>query len=192
MKKRIEARRRRETILGSLIIFGIIVAAIAGVGYLLQPKSPSRPIQEDRQEHLGTPATDFSLTDLERTTFQLSDFRGKVLVIDFMATWCGPCRMQMPHYKIIWEKYGNRIALMSIDIDPQESEEVLKAFAQRFPYATWIWARDTANLAQAYGVSAIPKTVIIDQDGYIRFTHTGVTDASTFIEEIDELLGEGV
>ncbi len=95
----------------------------------------------------------------------------------------------MPHYGAIWEKYGDAIVLMSIDIDPRESEETLSAFAQEFPYATWIWARDTANLGQAYQVTAIPKTVIIDQDGYIRFTHTGVTPASAFIQEIDQLLG---
>ena len=68
------------------------------------------------------------------------------------------------------------------------SAETLRSFAQGFPYATWIWARDTANLGQVYQVAGIPKTVIIDQDGHIRFTHTVVTYASTFIEEIDQLL----
>jgi len=97
----------------------------------------------------------------------------------------------MPHLKVIWENetYGGKIVLMSIGIDPTESEEILRAFAQGFPYATWIWARDTANLGQFYHVTAIPKTVIIDQDGYIRFTHTGVTTALTFIQEINQLLG---
>jgi len=94
----------------------------------------------------------------------------------------------MPHFGTIWEKYENKIVLMSIDIDPSESAETLRSFAQKFPYATWIWARDTANLAQAYQVMFIPKSVIIDQDGYIRFTHAGVTPASAFIIEIEELL----
>ena len=112
-----------------------------------------------------------------------------MVVIDFMATWCGPCRMEMLHLNVVWEEYGGKIVLMSIDIDPRESEEVLSAFAKEFPYATWIWARDTANLGRVYEVSAVPKMVIIDQDGYIRFTHTGVTDVSTLIQEIDQLLG---
>ena len=78
---------------------------------------------------------------------------------------------------------------MSIDVDPTESAEALEAFAQNFPYATWIWGRDTVNVGQAYQVVYIPKVVIVDQDGYIRFSHTGVTHASTFLEQVDQLLG---
>jgi thiol-disulfide isomerase/thioredoxin len=157
-----------------LILLGVIIAAVAGGWYLLQPEE--------------TVAPDFSLTDLNGNIFRLSDFRGKVVVLDFMATWCGPCRLQIPHFKVVWEKYGSKIVLISIDVDPRESTEVLRAFVQQFPYATWIWTRDTANLAEAYQVTAIPKTVIIDQKGYLMFTHTGVTDASILIQEIDHLM----
>ncbi|MFQ5758116.1 MAG: TlpA family protein disulfide reductase [Candidatus Bathyarchaeia archaeon] len=178
VEENIEAQKKRRIILSSLIALGIIIVAISGFWYLQRPRNS------------GTLAPDFSLTDLDGNTFRLSDFRGKVVVIDFMATWCGPCRMEMPHFGTIWEKYENKIVLMSIDIDPfRETEETLRDFAQEFPYATWIWAMDTANLGQAYQVTGIPKTVIIDQDGYIRFTHTRVTPASTFIQEIDQLLG---
>lgn len=178
-EKIVEVPIRRRTIYVSLIVLGIIIVAISGSWYLQQSRGT------------GTLAPDFSLTDLNGDAFRLSDFKGKVVVIDFMATWCGPCRQQLPHLKVIWEKedYSDKIVLMSIDIDPAESAETIRSFAQGFPYATWIWARDTANLRQAYQVAGIPKTVIIDQDGYIRFTHTGVTYASTFIEKIDQLLG---
>jgi len=180
-EKNLEVPIRRRTIYVSLIVLGIIIVAISGGWYLLQPKS---------QENEGKMASDFSLTDSDGNTFRLSDFRGKVVVINFMATWCGYCRQEMPHLKVIWEKenYSDKIVLMSIDVDPTESAETLRSFAQGFPYATWIWARDTANIGQAYQVAGIPKTVIIDRDGYIRFTHAGVTYASTFIEEIDQLL----
>lgn len=182
---------------------GIIIAIITSGWYFLQP--PSRESQTNRQirifsvfdisfpnsstdEHPGILAPDFSLTDLSGNVSWLSDFRGKVVVIGFKATWCGACRSQMPYYGTLWEEYPDEIVLMSIIIDPKESEETVSAFAQEFPYATWIWVRDQANLAQAYMVSLIPKTVIIDQDGYIRFTHTGVTSSSTFIQEIYQLL----
>lgn len=159
--------------LEAALIFLAVVSVVTG-WYLLQQKETAAP--------------DFSLVDLEGSTFSLSDFRGKVVVIDFMATWCGPCTRQISNYKVVWEKFRNRIILMSIGIDPTESEDTLRAFAKLFPYAKWIWAKDTANLAEAYGVTAIPKTVIIDQKGNIRYSHVGVTSASTIIEEIEYLI----
>jgi hypothetical protein len=62
------------------------------------------------------------------------------------------------------------------------------AYTQHFPYASWTWARDTVNFADDYEVTAIPKIVIIDRSGCIGFVHTGVTDSSTLIQEINSLL----
>lgn len=200
-EKNAEVPTRRRTVFVSLTVLGIIIVATAVGWYLFQPSGDGLQITiftisnlslttPPVDKHPGTLAPNFSLASPDGTSSWLSDFKGKVVVIDFMATLCGGCRQQMPHLKVIWEKenYGDKIVLMSIDVDPIESEETLTDFTQDFPYATWIWARDTVNLAQAYDVMFIPKTVIIDQDGYIRFTHTDVTDASTLIQEIDQLL----
>ena len=156
-----------------LLIFFFIIVTIAGVLYV----TPNLVL-----------APDFSLTDLDGNTFSLTDFRGQIVIIDFMATWCGPCRMQMPYNKLVWEEFGDKIILISIDINIMESEEILKTFAQEYPYATWIWARDTAKLIEVYKVVSIPMTIIIDQEGYIRFIHVRVTSSSTLIQEIEELM----
>lgn len=157
-----------------LPIFFFIIVTIAGVWYVTQ----SNPVV----------APDFPLTDLDGKTFSLTDFRGQIVILDFMATWCGPCRMQMPYNKLVWKEFSDKIILISIDIDVTEPEETLKTFAQEYPYATWIWARDTAKLSEVYKVASIPTTVIIDQEGYIRFIHVGVTSSSTLIQEIEELM----
>lgn len=132
-----------------------------------------------------TPAPEFTLTDAEGNTLRLRDFRGKTVLIDFMATWCGPCKQQMVQYRTVWEQYRDRVVFMSIDIDPQETDNTLRQYAQQFPYASWIWTRDTASLLRTYNVTAIPKTVIIDRNGYIRNTYVGVTSASTLIQDIE-------
>ncbi len=134
-------------------------------------------------------APDFTLADVKGNVVPLSDFRGKVVLLNFMATWCPACRSEMPVLGQAWAKYKNSIVLISIDIDPTESNDALRNFAATFHYATWIWARDTANLAKAYGVNAPPKTVIIDKDGYISFVHTGVVSEQTLNSEIEQLLG---
>ena len=160
-----------------IILFSTAIITISGIWFTLQ-----------NQEHPGILAPAFSLVDLDGTDFKLVDFWGKIVVVDFVATWCGPCRQQIPHYEEIWEKYRDDIVLMSIDVDIRETEETIRAFAQDFPYSTWIWARDTANIGRDYQVTTIPKTVIIDQEGYIRFEHVDVTNASTFTVEIEKLL----
>lgn len=182
----VKAEKKGKNITGLLIVIAILVIAIASGWYFLSGFGRNSA-PESGQEIPKVLAEDFSLNDLNGNPFKLSDFRGKVVLIDFMATWCGPCRLQMPHYGTILEEYGDEIEMMSIGIGP-ESEEALTAFAQGFPYATWIWAKDTANLGWIYQVTRIPKTVIIDQNGYIAFTHTGVISASTLITEIDTLL----
>jgi thiol-disulfide isomerase/thioredoxin len=178
MRKCTKGKRALSLSLGSMALIIVMMVVVGGGLYLFF---------EVGQEAPGVLATDFSLIDLDRNPFKLSDFRGRVVVIDFMATWCGPCRMAMPNYGTIWEEYGETIVILSIDIDPNESEQTLRSFSQEFPYATWIWARDTFNLAQLYQIATIPKTVIINQEGYIRFTHIGIISAATFIQEIDQL-----
>ncbi len=202
MKENAEQSARTRTIFLSLIIIGILVAVVAGGVYLLPPSGEGRQVtvltvtelsseSSPAYELEGTLAQNFSLVHPNGTTSWLSNFRGKIVLLDFMATWCGPCRRQMPHLKTVWENqnYTGRIILISISVDPTESVDAIRAFAQEFDYATWIWARDAANAGQAYQVAAIPKTIVIDQDGYITSAHTGVKYASSFAEEIDQLLG---
>lgn len=134
-------------------------------------------------------APDFAIKDINGNVIRLSDFRGQVVLLNFMATWCPSCRSEMPVLGQVWAKYKNSIILISIDIDPMESDDVLRDFAQTLHYATWIWARDTANLAKAYGVNEIPKTVIIDKDGHTSFVHTGGVSEQILNSQIEQLLG---
>jgi thiol-disulfide isomerase/thioredoxin len=166
-----------------VVAFGIIIIVIVTSWYLFQPKD---------QENEGILAPSFSLTSIDGNSFHLSDFKGKVVLTDFMATWCGECRKQIPQLRKIWanSEYRNNIVIISVDVDPTESEETLKTFRINYPYATWIWARDTNNLWQHYQVIYIPKIVLINPDGYLRFEHSGVIAGETLIKEIDQILGE--
>lgn len=135
-------------------------------------------------------APDFTLQDINGEEFSLSDFRGKAVLLNFMATWCPTCRSEMPALGQAWAKYHDSVVFISIDIDPlRDSVEILRSFVQTYHYATWIWAMDTANVAGAYKVDFIPKTVIIDKDGVISFVHTGSIGEQTLNGQIEQLLG---
>lgn len=162
-----------------LVIVGVIAFLVISIPYLF----PSQDAIEG-----GVLAPNFTLTDINGDTLRLQEYRGRIVVLNFMATWCGYCHRQIPELYTVYELYENQTVIISIDKDPTENEAHLRQLLLDYPYATWYWARDTANLAATFRVSAIPVTVIIDKEGYIQFIHVGLTSASTFISEIDQLL----
>ncbi|MDI6855680.1 MAG: cytochrome c biogenesis protein CcdA [Candidatus Thermoplasmatota archaeon] len=136
----------------------------------------------------GVKAPDFTLTDVNGNTFSLSDFRGKVVILDFMATWCGHCRELMSTLKSIHETYPE-VVIISIDIATTETNQQLKEFKAEHE-ADWIFAIDTASEQVSLKYDAIttgiPKTVIINPDGEIAFAHTGLVSYSELSQEIEE------
>jgi len=134
----------------------------------------------------GGNAPNFTLTDTDGNIFSLSDFRGKVVVLDLMATWCGPCVYEIPHLKEVQQHYGDSIIILSISVGGDSNQE-LKNFKVE-QGATWRFAIDTDDVGTKYGALYIPKLVIIDKNGNIEFANEGVTSSSTLIEKIDGLL----
>ena len=136
--------------------------------------------------HGQTVATDSNLKDIDGKQFSLSDFRGRMVLIDFFATWCGPCKAEMPHLRTLSSIYKNdRLVIVSISVDPaHDTDSALKTFVKDYGM-TWIVARDTAGAAGKYKVDAIPTLVLIDQSGYVKNKRVGLTtseELQTMIE----------
>jgi cytochrome oxidase Cu insertion factor (SCO1/SenC/PrrC family) len=154
-----------------------LVFIAAGGWYLLSPRGG---------------AAGFALTDIDGTRFRLRDHRGKVVLLDFMATSCGPCRRSMPDLLEIRSIFGEELVMISISIDPfSDTNERLRSWADAWG-ADWIHARDTAYppIGQQYEASRIPTLVIIDKKGEISFRHVGLTTAETLMSEISELMSK--
>ena len=133
-------------------------------------------------------APNFTLTDTNGNSFSLSDFRGKVVVLDLMATGCEPCKQEIPHLKEVQQHYGDDVIILSISVAwGCDTNQWLATFKQERG-CTWRFAIDTDDIATKYDAMSIPKLVIIDKNKNIRFTRVGVIPSSILIEKINGLL----
>ena len=143
---------------------------------------------EDNSSALAAP--DFTVIPVsgEGGTLTLADYEGKVLILDFWATWCGPCKREIPHFNVLYAEYKDRgLEILGASVD-QGGPDVVKRFMQGVPidYAS---AMATPEMQTAYGpIRAIPTTFIIDRKGRVQRRYIGYQDISIFREAVEQLL----
>ena len=128
-------------------------------------------------------APDFTLTDLEGNKVSLSDFKGKVIIVDFWATWCGPCKMEIPSFIKLQDDYQDDVVVLGVSLD-QGGPGVVVPFAEKMNINYPIVYGD-GSVVQAYGgIRGIPTTFVIDRDFNIQRKYVGYRDHSVFEEDI--------
>jgi peroxiredoxin len=167
-----------------LIIYGIVALALLGL-YVAGRRTARKP----KATASGNAAPDFTLTDIDGKKLALSDYRGKVVLLDFWATWCTPCRAEIPHFVEMQQKYGPQgfqIIGISMDDDAKPVREFAKEYKMNYPIAV-----GDDKLAESFGgVLGLPVNFIIDRDGRIVKKFLGATEVSTFDKEVEALLAQ--
>ena len=133
-------------------------------------------------------APSFTLLDINGDEKSLSDFKGKVVILDFWATWCPPCRAEIPHFVELYDEHKDKgLEVIGISVD-WNAERVVGPFAEEngINYTLLLGSDDVSN---AYGgIVSIPTTFLIDRDGGIRKKYIGYRDKDVFENDIKELL----
>jgi cytochrome c biogenesis protein CcmG, thiol:disulfide interchange protein DsbE len=116
---------------------------------------------------------------------------GQVVVLDFWASWCGPCRQSIPALNEVHARYGDRVAMYGVNVENGMSRGAVEAAHRQFG-AHFATLQDQGGQAQlAYRVQSIPTLVLIDRSGVVRWVETGVPDAGHLADRLDQLLTAG-
>ena len=126
---------------------------------------------DDRSPEVGSPAPDFVLPSLEGEPIHSTDLRGKTLVLNFWASWCPPCRAEMPDFQELWDERRDQddLTILAVDFLKEDTVEAASSFVNEFGL-TFPIATDTSDgdVAERYGVRGLPATFFIDRDGILR------------------------
>lgn len=167
-----------------LVLIGLLTALVPGCG-----STPGTAVTES--DTGGKTAPDFSLTDLQGTAHRLSDYRGKVVVLNFWDTWCGPCRQEIPGFIALQKKYGpDGLQLLGVALG-KEGVDRVKAYSSQagINYPVLLLGTNNDLLGDYGGINSIPATFIIDRKGNIAGQHIGYLSQTAIQAMIAPVLG---
>lgn len=140
---------------------------------------------------IDKPAPDFTLVSMDGKPVTLSKLRGKVVVVDFWATWCGPCKASFPYLQKVYDKYKDDPAIMILAVNTWENEKgearekTVRKFVADNKYTFPVVFDDNNSVVQAYGVEGIPTKFIIDRKGRIRFKDVGFAGGPEMMDKME-------
>ena len=164
--------------------------SIPATKIIKQEKTPqkdevSNPFRPGRRNWVGKPAPDFQVTDLKGEALSLKNLRGQVVLLDFWATWCGPCIVEMPKVKRTYEKYKDqKFQIIGISLD--RSIAPLEAYIEREGLAWLHYWDESRKVRNLYEVRGIPSTFLIDGEGIIRKANLGGFDVESAVAALVE------
>jgi thiol-disulfide isomerase/thioredoxin len=189
--KQIAGFLKRNIILAGFLLFIPLMAAAdpmdLGESVVKAFSKAGLPLAREKR-----PVIDFSLKLVDGRTLALSSLKGKVVFLNFWATWCPPCRAEMPSMEVLYRRFHDQ-GLEFLAVDIMENSKDVSAFLSEYKLSFSAALDSSGSISNSYGIQAIPATFIVDRDGKIILSTVGGRNWNTpaIIAAFDELLKHG-
>ncbi|RIK32560.1 MAG: hypothetical protein DCC56_01750 [Anaerolineae bacterium] len=172
------ARRRN---IGTVVTFTLLLTLLALLAWGLK-KVQAGPVDKGM-------APDFTLADFDGSVLALSDLRGQVVIINFWASWCPPCREEAAYLEQTWRKYEDQ-GVVFIGVDYVDTDKEALAYIDEFDITYFNGPDIGTRISQAYNIQGVPETFFVAKNGELRGVHIGPMFSPQLDQKIDELLAE--
>ena len=177
-------------------VIAVVVLVIAGMliagKRLTRPQTSGASISGSNAALKGKPAPDFQLTDLDGNSVRLADLRGKAVLLNFWATWCPPCKIEMPWFVDIQKQYGPQgLQIVGVAMDEGNAHDAVAKFAKEMGLNYTVLLGNDKVADQYGGVDALPTTFYIGRDGKIVTRVFGLVSHSEIEENVRAALKQG-
>ncbi|MBQ9985971.1 MAG: TlpA family protein disulfide reductase [Oscillospiraceae bacterium] len=168
-----------------LVLIFLMIGAVFLYEKLSEEYAPQTDVT-DNGEAVSYKAPDFEVVDENGNTVRLSDFFGKPIVLNFWASWCPPCKAEMPEFDEIYKQCGDEICFLMVNsIGGRETLETAKSFLASTSYTFPVYFDTKYDAAMTYGISSLPTTIFIDKDGNLVTYANGAIDGATLLKGIE-------
>jgi thiol-disulfide isomerase/thioredoxin len=175
-----------------LVGAGILIGVGVGLVFLFGFGPGRRWLEQQRSSvispaapKVNAPAPDFELQTLDGQSLKMSDLRGRAILINFWATWCEPCRQEMPLLQEYADRYREKLAVLAVNND--EAPELVRSFVDELQLRLPVLLDPGAKVTQLYRVRGFPTSVFIDSRGVIRYQHIGIINNETLAGYLNDL-----
>lgn len=175
-------------IVGAYLLYNKLSAQVDLGGIATTPTVVEDPTGETEAQASAAP--DFTVYDIDGNSHKLSDFKGKPVILNFWASWCGPCVSEMPEFQNFYEAYGEQIHFVLVNLTDGMQETVGSAsqFVSDQGYTFPVYYDTDIDAAMVYGVSAVPVSYFIDAEGYFVAWAQGALTSDMLQQGVDMLL----
>ena len=168
---------------GAVVLYNDLSNSVAPEQLATEPQIPT----DEATSANRTAAPDFTVLDMDGNERKLSEFIGKPIVLNFWASWCGPCKSEMPDFDAAYQQYGTEIHFLMVNCttSSRETMDSAKALIADEGFTFPVYFDTTGYAADTYGAYSIPLTFFIDAEGYLEAYASGAIDGETLQTGID-------